>query len=256
MATEIVELLSRSLPADSTTKASKPTKKQITNKQLELTVEVYCLIIHWKDEQKSLRDYRKNLVPFVLNDKKIVYDLIQLPDYEGVNPANQITEAIGDFCQASQHDQIRYLFGGLNKTVKVSKILQVIDNLSKDGSNTDMNLFITKTVQPLLSRGWLQALTQVVFQTPKTIILRLNLIKYLLANWEWLVGIYSLEVFESVAQDYGSISLKESAIEEDALRRRFIKKVLELELEDLRQTIDQRVEKIITNKERHQFFEE
>ena len=61
-------------------------------------------------------------------------------------------------------------------------------------------------------------------------------------------------VLEELAIHYGQVSLKNSAIEEDSLRREFIRKVLKQEIAELEQKLEENISKIIGSSERNDFF--
>lgn len=61
---------------------------------------------------------------------------------------------------------------------------------------------------------------------------------------------------ENLAEHYGLASLENSAIEEDALRRTFIRKVLEQEIAELKQKLEDNVLKMIAKSKRNDFFVE
>ena len=84
--------------------------------------------------------------------------------------------------------------------------------------------------------------------------LRLSIFKYILRNWNWIIAIYDFRVLEELAIHYGQVSLKNSAIEEDALRREFIRKVLKQEIAELEQKLEENISKIIDSSERNDFF--
>jgi len=127
--------------------------------------------------------------------KKLLYDLAELPS---VKMADNYVRAVASFCRASTDVKLRHLFSEADELVQVSEVLQLV---SADGSVSSNDLasqelfqnYVTKYMlvaeYPIDSVGggfpWFQ------FQISRTDRLKLDTLRYLMANISWISCIYT-----------------------------------------------------------------
>lgn len=204
---------------------------------------------------KREQEFYSNVKTRSYNKKTIKYDLAITGE---VGAADDFTNALRDYCKVSQNPRVVKLFNSQHKTLKVSQILQAINGkktpwyFTTDG---DFDVFHQVVTRYMLDCGWFIEFPALLLHTAGIPMLRLDIVKYILANWNWLSAVYTWEVFEGFAERYGSISLKESAIEEDIVRRKYIEEYIRLKIRVWESQMNESIDEIITNKERHPWFE-
>jgi hypothetical protein len=216
------------------------------------------LISSFQEYEKRAKDPNKSFLEavdtFSINKKLVKYDLAIT---EEIGSANEFMDSLHDYCMRTDKKAINQLFASKKKTIKVSKILQAINGKETPWyfSDGEFDLFHSCVTKFMLSCGWFVEFPALLLNVKGIAMLRLDIVKYILANWNWITATYSLDVFDMFARKYGSISLKDSAVEEDAVRREYIRKYLELEIRYMQNSIEERVNMFITNDERHPWFE-
>ena len=143
------------------------------------------------------------------------------------------------------------------KQLSVSEVLRAISfngRVPYYSANDDFENFHNFVTRYLIESGWLIDFPKIILRVQGIAMLRLSIFKYILRNWNWIIAIYDFRVLEELAIHYGQVSLKNSAIEEDALRREFIRKVLKQEIAELEQKLEENILKIIDGSERNDFF--
>lgn len=161
---------------------------------------------------------------FKISKLTVKYDLCDgtdgaIGDFMGV---------LKDYCKTSSNESIIKLIK-TEKSVGASKIFNLVDNhsdsiwyYSTDSDIWYFNEIVTKT---MIDYGYFSDYMEMVFSLDTIPNLRSEIVKYILSNWEWISAIYSPDLLDHVAKIYSELSLKNSRIEEKALRNALIKKV-------------------------------
>lgn len=143
------------------------------------------------------------------------------------------------------------------KQLSVNEVLRAVSfngHVPYYSANDDFENFHNFVTRYLIESGWLIDFPKIILRVQGIAMLRLSIFKYILRNWNWIIAIYDFRALEELAIHYGQVSLKNSAIEEDALRREFIRKVLKQEIAELEQKLEENILKIIDSSERNDFF--
>ena len=143
------------------------------------------------------------------------------------------------------------------KQLSVSEVLRAVSFNGRApyySASDDFENFHNFVTRYLIESGWLIDFPKIILRVQGIAMLRLSTFKYILRNWNWIIAIYDFRVLEELAIHYGQVSLKKSAIEEDSLRREFIRKVLKQEIAELEQKLEDNILKIIGSSEQNDFF--
>lgn len=166
--------------------------------------------------------YKKSIK---INQLAINYDLCV--DFEDTQVLDSFMGLIEDYCKTSRNERIVELVN-TKDSVGASKIFNLVDNhndstwyYSTDSDIWYFNEIVTRT---MLDYGYFSEYMEMIFSLETIPNLRSEIVKYTLANWEWISAIYHPDLLDYVAEIYSKLSLKNSRIEEEALRSAFIKK--------------------------------
>lgn len=147
----------------------------------------------------------------VVRGRKLLYDLDELCM---VKAADEYIEHLADFCRASNSQQLRRLWSSSDETVKVSVVLRAISaDESLAGLNTaDYQLFHQYVTYYMLAAGWLvgnpsDGFPWFQFQVEQTDGLKIDTLRYLLANLNWLLPIYDDQALASCVAQINNVQL-------------------------------------------------
>lgn len=217
------------------------------------------LLISSIEEYNERMDYQgrsfcETVESFALNDKSVKYDLIMMYN---ISCADGFMKMMHEYCRETTDRDVKELFVSEQDIFKASDILRTVSrNDANQYYDNNFDLFHSYVTQYMLKAGWMIELFNIIFSIDGIDALRLDIVRYILANWNWLVGIYDPKIFDLIATRYGGISLQKSAIEEDSLRRQFIRQTLKLKIEALQGSIESDIDKYVEGSKRHPFFDE
>lgn len=210
-------------------------------------------------EMRMDEDVERNISlaigPYEHDNFTLVYDA-SVP--EEFKMAREFLEVLGGYCSKTNSKTLLKLMTQ-KKQLSVSEVLKAISfngEVPCYSLDDDFDNFHNIVTRYLIESGWLTDFPKNILDLPGIAMLRLSIFKYILQNWDWIIAIYNFNVLENLAEHYGLASLENSAIEEDALRRTFIRKVLEQEIAELKQKLEDNVLKMIAKSKRNDFFVE
>ena len=207
-------------------------------------------------EEKLLnleQELKVSVAPYHQQNFTLIYDL-EMPSQTKM--AEEFLNVLGKYCSKTKSENLLKLMKQ-KKQLSVSEVLQAVSfngRVPYYSANDDFENFHNFVTRYLVESGWLIDFPKVILKVQGIAMLRLSIFKYILKNWNWIIAIYDFRVLEGLANHYGQVSLKNSAIEEDMLRREFIRKVLKQEIAELEQGLEENVLKIIAGSERNDFF--
>lgn len=215
---------------------NKRTKQTLEEKLLNLEQELKVSVSPYHDQNFTL-----------------TYDL-EMPSQTKM--AGEFLNVLGKYCSKTKSENLLNLMRR-KKQLSVSEVLRAISFNGRApyySANDDFENFHIFVTRYLIESGWLIDFPKIILGVQGIAMLRLSIFKYILKNWNWIIAIYDFIVLEELAIHYGQVSLKNSAIEEDTLRREFIRKVLKQEIAELEQKLEENISKIIGSSERNDFF--
>ena len=183
----------------------------------------------------------------------LVYDA-DIP--EQLKMAREFLDVLGKYCSKTNSQTLRKLIAQ-KQQLSVSEVLKAISfngEVPYYSPDDDFDNFHNIVTRYMIESGWLTDFPKNILDLPDIAMLRLSIFKYILQNWDWIIAIYNFAVLEELAECYGLTSLKNSAIEEDALRRAFIRKVLKQQIAELEQELEDKILKMVARSERNEFF--
>ena len=207
-------------------------------------------------EEKLLnleQELKVSVSPYHHQDFTLTHDL-EMPSQTKM--AEEFLSVLGKYCSKTKSENLLRLMRQ-KKHLSVSEVLRAISfngRVPYYSANDDFENFHNFVTRYLIESGWLIDFPRIILRVQGIAMLRLSIFKYILKNWDWIIAIYDFRVLEGLAIHYGRVSLKNSAIEEDALRRDFIRKVLKQEIAELEQKLEENILKIIDSSERNDFF--
>ena len=207
-------------------------------------------------EEKLLnleQELKVSVSPYHHQDFTLTHDL-EMPSQTKM--AEEFLSVLGKYCSKTKSENLLRLMSQKNQ-LSVSEVLRAISfngRIPYYSANDDFENFHNFVTRYLIESGWLIDFPKIVLRVRGIAMLRLSIFKYILKNWNWIIAIYDFRVLEELAIHYGQVSLKNSAIEEDALRREFIRKVLKQEIAELEQKLEENILKILDSSERNDFF--
>ena len=207
-------------------------------------------------EEKLLnleQELKVSVAPYHDQNFTLTYDL-EMPSQTKM--AGEFLSVLGKYCSKTKNKNLLRLMRQ-KKQLFVSEVLRAVSfngRVPYYSANDDFENFHIFVTRYLIESGWLIDFPKIVLRVQGIAMLRLSIFKYILKNWNWIIAIYDFRVLEELAIHYGQVSLKNSAIEEDALRREFIRKVLKQEIAELEQKLEENILKIIDNSEQNDFF--
>ncbi|MDR0957381.1 MAG: ADP-ribosylglycohydrolase family protein [Candidatus Nomurabacteria bacterium] len=193
---------------------------------------------------------------FEINNKTVRYDLEVT---QMIDAANEFMTVFQDYCKQTKNERVVELFkGDAKKTIRVSEILQALngDQTPFYFYNGDMELFNKCVTKYMLSAGWLADFPMMIFKVNGIAMLRLEIAKFILANWNWIEALYNCSLFKKFARQYGEVSLKNSAPEERSLRRSLVRKCLEAELAEYQRNLEKTIDEITAEPNNNLLFSE
>ena len=199
------------------------------------------------------QDLKISVAPYHQQNFTLIYDL-EMPSQTKM--AEEFLNVLGKYCSKTKSENLLKLMKQ-KKQLSVSEVLQAVSfngRVPYYSANDDFENFHNFVTRYLIESGWLIDFPKIILRVQGIAMLRLSIFKYILKNWNWIIAIYDFRVLEGLANHYGQVSLKKSAIEEDMLRREFIRKVLKQEIAELEQGLEENVLKIIAGSERNDFF--
>lgn len=170
--------------------------------------------------------------------------------------AGEFLSVLGKYCSKTKSENLLRLMRQ-KKQLSVSEVLRAVSfngRVPYYNANDDFENFHNFVTRYLMESGWLIDFPKIILGVQGIAMLRLSIFKHILKNWNWIIAIYDFRVLEELAIHYGQVSLKNSALEEDALRREFIRKVLKQEITELEQKLEENILKILDSSERNDFF--
>lgn len=183
----------------------------------------------------------------------LVYDA-DIP--EELKMAREFLNVLGEYCSKTNSQTLRKLIAQ-KQQLSVSEVLKAISfngEVPYYSPDDDFDNFHNIVTRYMIESGWLTDFPKNILDLPDIAMLRLSIFKYILQNWNWIIAIYNFDVLEELAECYGLTSLKNSTIEEDALRRAFIRKVLKQQIAELEQELEDKILKMVARSERNEFF--
>lgn len=207
-------------------------------------------------EEKLLnleQELKVSVAPYHHQNFTLTYDL-EMPSQTKM--AGEFLNVLGKYCSKTKSENLLNLMRQ-KKQLSVSEVLRAISfngRVPYYSANDDFENFHNFITRYLIESGWLIDFPKIILRVQGIAMLRLSIFKYILKNWNWIIAIYDFRVLEELAIHYGQVSLKNSAIEEDALRREFIRKVLKQEIAELEQKLEENILKILDSSERNDFF--
>ena len=207
-------------------------------------------------EEKLLnleQELKVSVTPYHDQNFTLTYDL-EMPSQTKM--AGEFLSVLGKYCSKTKSENLLKLMKQ-KKQLSVSEVLRAVSFNGRApyySANDDFENFHNFVTRYLIESGWLIDFPKIILRVQGIAMLRLSIFKYILKNWNWIIAIYDFRVLEELAIHYGQVSLKNSALEEDALRREFIRKVLKQEIAELEQKLEENISKIIDSSERNDFF--
>ena len=207
-------------------------------------------------EEKLLnleQELKVSVAPYHHQNFTLTYNL-EMPSQTKM--AGEFLNVLGNYCSKTKSENLLKLMGQ-KKQLSVSEVLRAVSfngRVPYYSANDDFENFHNFITRYLIESGWLIDFPKIILGVQGIAMLRLSIFKYILKNWNWIIAIYDFRVLEELAIHYGQVSLKNSALEEDALRREFIRKVLKQEIAELEQKLEENISKIIDGSERNDFF--
>ena len=207
-------------------------------------------------EEKLLnleQELKVPIAPYHDQNFTLTYDL-EMPSQTKM--AGEFLSVLGKYCSKTKSENLLKLMRR-KKQLSVNEVLRAVSfngHVPYYSANDDFENFHNFVTRYLIESGWLIDFPKIILRVQGIAMLRLSVFKYILKNWNWIIAIYDFRVLEELAIHYGQVSLKNSAIEEDALRREFIRKVLKREIAELEQKLEENILKIIDSSERNDFF--
>ena len=201
-----------------------------------------------RSDDDAKRNIRLAIGPYEHDNFTLVYN-VDVP--EQFKMAREFLDVLGEYCSKTNSKSLLKMMAK-KKQLLVSEVLKSISfngeapyySLDDDFSN-----FHNVVTRYMIESGWLTDFPTILLDIQGIDMLRLSIFRYILANWNWIVAIYSYGILENLAESYSAISIKNSAIEEKPLRKEFIRKVLKQELIELENSIEARVSKMTKNTE-------
>lgn len=195
-----------------------------------------------ENSSSCLDDIEENIL-YKHKDFLLKYDL-GIPEAPNeIKMAKEFIDSLGSYCLNTKSKTLLKLMSN-KKQLTTSEVLQAISfngeapYYSPEDDFDNFHSFVTRY---MIESGWLVDFPSIILDLSNIDMLRLSIFKYILANWNWIVSIYSFSILEDLAEYYGKVSLKNSAVEENNLRKEFIMKVLKQEIIELEQTLEERV---------------
>ena len=207
-------------------------------------------------EEKLLnleQELKVSVAPYHHQNFTLTYNL-EMPSQTKM--AGEFLNVLGNYCSKTKSEDLLKLMRQ-KKQLSVSEVLRAVSFNGRApyySANDDFENFHNFATRYLIESGWLIDFPKIILGVQGIAMLRLSIFKYILKNWNWIIAIYDFRVLEELAIHYGQVSLKNSAIEEDALRREFIRKVLKQEIAELEQKLEENILKILDGSERNDFF--
>ena len=207
-------------------------------------------------EEKLLnleQELKVSVSPYHHQDFTLTHDL-EMPSQTKM--AEEFLSVLGKYRSKTKSENLLRLMRQ-KKHLSVSEVLRAISfngRVPYYSANDDFENFHNFVTRYLIESGWLIDFPKIILRVQGIAMLRLSIFKYILRNWNWIIAIYDFRVLEELAIHYGQVSLKNSALEEDSLRREFIRKVLKQEIVELEQKLEENILKIIDSSERNDFF--
>ena len=207
-------------------------------------------------EEKLLnleQELKVSVAPYHNQNFTLTYDL-EMPSQTKM--AGEFLNVLGKYCSKTKSENLLKLMRQ-KKQLSASEVLRAVSFNGRApyySANDDFENFHNFATLYFIESGWLIDFPNIILGVQGIAMLRLSIFKYILKNWNWIIAIYDFRVLEELAIHYGQVSLKNSAIEEDALRREFIRKVLKQEITELEQKLEENILKILDSSERNDFF--
>lgn len=207
-------------------------------------------------EEKLLnleQELKVSVAPYHHQNFTLTYDL-EMPSQ--IKMAGDFLNVLGKYCSKTKSEDLLKLMRR-EKQLSVSEVLRAVSfngRVPYYNANDDFENFHNFVTRYLMESGWLIDFPKIILGVQGIAMLRLSIFKHILKNWNWIIAIYDFRVLEELAIHYGQVSLKNSAIEEDALRREFIRKVLKQEIAELEQNLEENILKILDSSKRNDFF--
>lgn len=161
----------------------------------------------------SADNYRAVVQKVPVRGRYLVYDLDEL---RTVQVAEEFTNAVANFCAASNSHLINHLFdNSVELDIPVSQVLQTISaDEAAGGYNTgDYELFNAYVTRYMLAAGWMaddNGYPWFMFDVDKTNGLVNDILKYLMVNLPWIKAIYSPEVIEIMLVNLTKLDVENS----------------------------------------------
>lgn len=177
--------------------------------------------------QSQVDNFRSAVHQETVRGKKLVYDLDEL---FMVKAADEYVEQLAAFCRASSSRWLKKLWSRDGDVVKVSTILQTIsaDNAMGGLNVADYQLFHQYVTQYMLSAGWLidnptDGYPWLQFQVEHTNGLKIDTMRYLLTNLNWICSVYNRESLASLSRQIAKLDVPTDMMGAGHLRDSLVK---------------------------------
>lgn len=176
--------------------------------------------------QTSADNFRSVVHTETVKYKEIYYDLEEL---SMVKAADELMEKIGVFCRSVSSEQLDKLWSWNSNRIPVSEVLRCMSSdVVNDGMNVgDYELFNSYVSKYMFGAGWLSrnpsdGYPWVIFQVSKTNGLKIDMLRYVINNINWISAIYPVESLASLASQISNMELASDRYGAENLRARAI----------------------------------